>query len=609
MCGICGHTGPKSTILPSMLKYIRRRGPDSEGKFSKNNIHLAATRLSIRDIKNGNQPFIHNDIKFVTIFNGEIYNYEFLKKKIEEKGYLIKTSCDTELIAPGYKFYGEKFFSLIEGMFAFAICDLSKNKLIISRDRYGTKPLYYSIIDNELYFSSSAKSIYNLSFFKKKINIESLQSVLNKRYVEEAKHIFCDIDQLIPGGILEFKDQKLFKKSFLKDINYSQQNFNQNHFIELTENFFDKNIENFKLSDVPIGIMLSSGMDSNLINQKLGRSINDIFTLDFGNTSYNESSSINSSNIYQNQKLNICKFDTDAFNNIYDETIEAFDNPILDSVIFPTNFLMREVAKKVKVVFSGEGADEIFGGYYHFSLLRYVELLKKFSMNSLTGRIISVLPNNFVNLFFQYQGRLGQEGKKRLETVLKSNFKTNNDFNDLISVFSNNDLKKLFKPQFQKNLINDKKKFSKKDIILENFNKWLPNYTLYKTDQLSMHNSLEVRVPYMNNDFYSLFTQLVNFKNSYFYNNKKILVKYLKKNSKIKINKKIALQNYLDDKNKNLFLKMISEKIKKESIIFNFIEYKRFEIIKEKYQLKPELILEKQLSSLLILNSWLEKNE
>ena len=133
--------------------------------------------------------------------------FHFLEKK---KGYLIKTSCDTELIAPGYKFYGEKFFSLIEGMFAFAICDLSKNKLIISRDRYGTKPLYYSIIDNELYFSSSAKSIYNLSFFKKKINIESLQSVLNKRYVEEAKHIFCDIDQLIPGGILEFKDQKLF---------------------------------------------------------------------------------------------------------------------------------------------------------------------------------------------------------------------------------------------------------------------------------------------------------------------------------------------------------------------------------------------------------------
>ena len=102
MCGICGFTGQDNTFLPSMVKYIRRRGPDSEGNFSKNNIHLAATRLSIRDLKNGNQPFIHEDINFVTVFNGEIYNYNYLKKKIQEKGYSIKTNCDTELLAPGF---------------------------------------------------------------------------------------------------------------------------------------------------------------------------------------------------------------------------------------------------------------------------------------------------------------------------------------------------------------------------------------------------------------------------------------------------------------------------------------------------------------------------
>ena len=157
------------------------------------------------------------------------------------------------------------------------------------------------------------------------------------------------------------------------------------------------------------------------------------------------------------------------FNKIFDETIEAFDNPITDSVIFPTNFLMKETAKKVKVAFSGEGADEIFGGYYHFSLLRYVELLKKFSMTGLIGNIISMLPNNFINLFFQYQGKLGQEGKIRLETSLKSNFNTNTDFSDLISVFSNYDLNRLLRPEFKENLNYEKNEFSKKDIIFRKF--------------------------------------------------------------------------------------------------------------------------------------------
>ena len=168
MCGICGYTGSESAVLPAMLKYIRRRGPDSEGKFSKKNIHLAATRLSIRDIKNGNQPFLHEDLNYVTVFNGEIYNYSFIKKKIQEKGYFVKTNCDTELLAPGLKFYGTKFFSLIEGMFSLAIYNITNDQLTIARDRYGIKPLYYSMHNNEVYFSSSAKSIYNINFFKKK---------------------------------------------------------------------------------------------------------------------------------------------------------------------------------------------------------------------------------------------------------------------------------------------------------------------------------------------------------------------------------------------------------------------------------------------------------
>jgi len=608
MCGICGHTGSESTILPTMLKYIRRRGPDSEGKFSKNNIHLAAARLSIRDIKNGKQPFFHEDIKYVTVFNGEIYNYNFLKKIIQEKGYSIKTNCDTELLAPGLKFYGTNFFSLIEGMFSFAIYDITNDQLTISRDRYGIKPLYYHTYNNQLYFSSSAKSIYNLNFFKKKINNKSLKSVLSKRYVEDAEHFFSDINQLKPGEILKFKRKKIFRESFLKNLNLNKEINNKNQFIELTDSFFNNNINNFKLSDVPLGIMLSSGVDSNLINNKLGKSINDIFTLDFGNTKFDESISVINNNANKNQKINVCKFNSNVFENIYDESIDAFDNPITDSVIFPTNYLMKEVSKKVKVAFSGEGADEIFGGYYHFSVMSYIEHIKKFSISKSLGNFLSLIPHNLINLFFQYQGKLGPVGKKRFINCLKSNFETNSDFNDLISVFSRSEINNLLNPDYKNTIENDCSEFSKNNLVLDNFNKWLPNYTLYKTDQLSMHNGLEVRVPYLNNDFYNIFFQIINFKKAKFYKDKKILIDYVKTKSKIKINKKIALQNYLDSENRIFFLKIIDDKIKKNSVIFNIIDQQKFETLKNQYKIGPELILEKQLSTLLILNSWLEKN-
>ena len=608
MCGICGHTGSESTILPTMLKYIRRRGPDSEGKFSKNDIHLAATRLSIRDIKNGSQPFLHEDLNYVTVFNGEIYNYSFLKKKIQEKGYFVKTNCDTELLAPGLKFYGTKFFSLIEGMFSLAIYDIANNQLTIARDRYGIKPLYYLIYNNELYFSSSAKSIYNLNFFKKKINIKNLHSILSKRYVENAEHIFNDISQLKPGEILRFKRKKIYKDNFLKYINLNKEINNENQLMELTNSFFEKKIEDFKLSDVPLGIMLSSGVDSNLINDKLGKSINDIFTLDFGDTKFDESISVINNSDNKNQNINVCKFNSNIFESIYEDTIDAFDNPIADSVIFPTNYLMKEVSKKVKVAFSGEGADEIFGGYYHFSVMNHIKYIKKFSISKSLGNFLSLIPHNLINLFFQYQGKLGLVGKERFTNCLKSNFETNYDFEDLISVFSRSEIKNLLNSDYKNEIDANHSKFSKHNLVLDNFNKWLPNYTLYKTDQLSMHNGLEVRVPYLNNDFYNIFFQILNFKKAKLYNNKKILIDYIKAKSKVKINKKIALQNYLDDKNRNSFLKIIDDKMKRNSIIFNLVEYKKFEFIKNQYKTSPELILEKQLSSLLVLNSWLEKN-
>ena len=158
-------------------------------------------------------------------------------------------------------------------MFAFAIYDLSTSDLILSRDRFGVKPLYYSILNNNLYFSSSAKSIYTLDFFKRKINLKNLQSVLSKRYVKDSEHIFENIYQVNPGQIIKYKNNIIFKETFIKENNFEGISGRNEELNKILGNFFDNDIESFNLSDVDIGIMLSSGVDSNLLNEKLDSSI------------------------------------------------------------------------------------------------------------------------------------------------------------------------------------------------------------------------------------------------------------------------------------------------------------------------------------------------
>lgn len=606
MCGICGFVGEnEASVLNDMIKYIRPRGPDSEGKYSNKNINLAATRLAIRDIENGTQPFIHKDLRLITVFNGEIYNYKELKKIIEEKGYNFKTFCDTELLAPGYHYFGKKFFSLIDGMFAFAIFDEKNNETILCRDRFGIKPLYYSKIKNNFYFSSSAKSIFNLKFFNKKINLQNFCSILSKRYVSKNEHIFEGILQVAPGEILFIQNNIIRKSNFLDYV--TQKNYSKKDEINFEiENFFSNKINSFCLSDVPIGIMLSSGLDSSLIYNSLKNKNLDAFTLDFGNTAFNESLEVKK-NLRNESNLEICKFNSKSFNEIFEDTIKCFDNPITDSVIFPTNFLMKKIAQKKKVAFSGEGADEIFGGYYYFTLINKINAIEKLKLSTPLSILLKLMPPGIMNLFFSYQGTLGSFGKERLISSLKNGFNTQNDFENFISVFSTDDQNKIFLNQMKISNCNSDDKLSKKHTIQKNFSEWLPNYNLYKTDQMSMNNGLEIRVPYLNNAFYDIYKFISKNLEKNFYEDKILLKNYATK-IRLKQKKKIALQNYLDTENMNVFINLIRDKLNKNNSLFDLINYDDIKILISSYQKTPELLLEKKLSSILILSEWFNQN-
>lgn len=608
MCGIFGYHSSKNIKSSDLFKYLNKRGPDEKKVFKNKNFTFGATRLSIRDLKNGSQPFYFKKGDIYAALNGEIYNYLELKKLILSKGYKFKTECDTELIAPGYYFFGDKFFTKINGMFAISIFDNKKKQFIIARDKFGIKPLYYYHNDSDFFYSSSAKSIYNLHFFEKKINIESLVSILKNRYIKGKSHIFHGINNLAPGSILKFNQQK---KVCSKKFSIETSKINKNNYRYSVEKFFDKKILNYKIADVDMCLLLSSGIDSNIILNSLHNKKLKLYNIAFSENKYDESKKIKKLlNSQQIKNLKIIQFNNRLIEQQILKTIYSFDSPICDSVIFPMYKLFQNISKKYKVTISGEGADEIFGGYYYLNFLYFYNFIKKYKLLNLSKYLLKFTNVSLLNYLVRYQGKFDKTFKSRLLKVLEKKNFTLYDFNNFISVFDDDEIKRLLLTKYafsSKNEIREKKtKFNLKNIINDLTKNWLPNYNCYKLDQLSMDNSLEARVPFLDNVFYSV----LNFmkKNLNFYNSKKILRDIFYSKTSKKISKKTAFQNYLSKRTKEGIVLFANKKIKKNLKIFNFLNFKEFLIIKQKFIKSEELVIEKQFYSLIILAIWFEKN-
>ena len=591
MCGICGFklidNIQEKNVLANLIKEIKNRGPDSTNTYQEQKIGLGMTRLAIRDIDNGNQPFENRELNLICVFNGEIYNYEILKKKIEKKGYKFKTKCDTELINPGFYFFGYNFFQMLNGMFAIAIYDIKEKKLILVRDRFGIKPLYIAKLKDNYYFSSSAKSIFNLSFFKKVINYNSLHSVLKNRYSKN-NHIFNNIDEVKPGNILVIDKFNNVEEKYFIDGNEEDDDSEKKLNIEnKLVNFFDNKLKDYEQADVPISIMLSSGIDSRILLEKLNKNISP-YTIRFKNSKYDESKKVERICKNKNIKLNICDFNFEAMEENYNETINSFDKPICDSVIFPTFFLTKQISLKYKVTFSGEGADEIFGGYYYFNIAKKINLANKFRSNFVIRNIVKNTNYKILNYLFGYQGSIGKFGKERFLNFFNKDTKDINNFYNLISVFDDYEISKML----GKNIIENNlfKNLNIKNLMEDNIDNWLVKYNLSKIDQMSMYNGLEVRVPYMDNTFYNILNDIKKNSLFYLYNNKRVLKNYFNKYIQNIPTKKTAFQNYYTDSQIKNYTNLIENKINKNSYIFQFIEYQKYYEILNDFKKRPELL-------------------
>lgn len=492
MCGIVGFSDKsknKEKIIKDMADRIIHRGPDSDGYYVDSTVALGFRRLSIIDLNTGSQPIYNETKDKVIIFNGEIYNYQEIKKDLIKKGYKFKTKTDTEVILHGYEEYKEDILMKLRGMFAFAIYDIKTGELFGARDFYGIKPMYYYFDNDNFMFGSEIKSFLAHPGFKKELNIDMLDYYLTFQYSVYPETFFKNVYKLLPGHYFKYKDGKLdiskyyeleFAPDDSKDLKYYEKEINK---------LLDDSIKAHKISDVEVGSFLSSGVDSSYIVAKAN--VDKTFTVGWDNTKYSEIDY--AKDLSNNLKIdNISKkISKEEYFCNFPKIQYFMDEPLADPAAVALYFVANEASKYVKVALSGEGADEIFGGYniYHepYSVSSY------YKIPYVIRRFLGVL----VYPFRKYRG---------FNFIYRRSHKLEDRYVGNAFIFDESEKKKILK--------NKKKDLCFKDVTKSyyekckeyddvtkmqyiDFNTWLIGDILLKADKMSMANSLEVRVPYL----------------------------------------------------------------------------------------------------------------
>ncbi len=491
MCGIVGfldNTEKKEDIIKKMTDKILHRGPDGVGYYIDENVALGHRRLAVIDIKAGKQPMISEDENYVIVYNGEIYNFKLLKNELKKLGYNFFTNSDTEVILNGYIEWKENLPSKLRGMFAFSIYNKKEKELFCARDNFGIKPFYYYFDNDVFMFSSEIKAFLLHPKFKKILNEELLPLYFLFGYTPSEKTLFKNVFKLNPGCILKYKDGKIEISKYYEVSFKSNKETSYEESVEKLSNVVKDAVKCNLISDVEVGAFLSSGVDSSYI-----------VSLAKPKKTYTAYSKVEGYDEYKDTKelANILNFENIGVNIDKDEYIENIDKimyfadePIADPAALALYFLSKEASKNLKVVLSGDGADEFFAGYKEYKN-RYYKKTKKYD----------TLPYKFRNnmaclfnhkIFGKYQKYFVKHGN-----LTDINFLRNQRFYE----FEINRLLKENKKLDVTSVIDTKNLNKTKSVIskmqINDINIWLANDILQKTDKMSMANSLEVRVPFI----------------------------------------------------------------------------------------------------------------
>jgi len=530
MCGIVGIIQRDSFSrgnLENMVDSIAYRGPDDRGIYldvDKNNdffIGLGQRRLSIIDLSSaGHQPMGSKDKSVWISFNGEIYNFLELKKDLIDKGYSFNSNTDTEVIIYGYTHYGVDFFNKLNGMFAFGIYDYKKSKLILGRDRFGQKPLYYWQYEKGITFASELKPIMLHPDFQKKIDFKGLNHYLTYEYLPSPYTILKDVKKLKAGYYLEVSFEKngkmISKTKKYWDIDFFKYDFSkagENEIIEQLSDLYQKSIKRRLMSDVPLGVFLSGGVDSSsilaMLNNFTDMSKINTFAIGFKEKSFNESNYARQVADYFGTNHQELILDQKKMLEIIPEVLGNLSEPLADASLIPTYLLSKFTSKHVSVALGGDGGDELFAGYDPFlahQFADYYQKIPKFLHTNIIKPLTDRLPVSTKNMSFDF----------KVKHFLKGVYNTSAVRNQIwLSSFS--DENDLFMKKNQRNyslyqdIIDAEKKHKFRDDIdklvfmYQKF--YMGEDILTKVDRASMFNSLEVRAPFLD-------VELVEFVNS-----------------------------------------------------------------------------------------------
>lgn len=500
MCGFCGFTGKvenREQVIEKMMEKIIYRGPDSKGTHIDDDICLGFRRLSIIDLADGTQPIYNEDGTKVIVFNGEIYNYQGIREDLISKGHKFKTKTDTEVILHGYEEYGPEVLNKFRGMFGIAIWDLVSKELFIARDFFGIKPMYYTQVGNDLIFGSEIKCILTHPNVKKELNESALQNYLSFQYGVPNETFFKNIYCLQPGHYLKFKDGKLEITRYWTPEFKVNDSWEEDGLVEEIDKVFKESVEAHKISDVEVGCFLSSGVDSSYVaTQFKGQKS---FTVGFNYNKYNEIDYAKELAEEIGQDHYFKRIEDDEFWEIVPQVQYYMDQPHADPSCVALYYVCKIASEHVKVVLSGEGADELFGGYriYHepFSL-RYSKFLPRFVWKGIAG-VLNAIPVEFP----------GKSYANRASKTLEQRFIGN------ANLFSDKEKRKILrntegmkKPEeITKPFYDDTKGMD--DVTRMQYidiNLWMIGDILLKADRMSMANSLELRVPFLDKEVWNL---------------------------------------------------------------------------------------------------------
>lgn len=528
MCGIVGiisNKGVNKSIIYSMTDLLMHRGPDQKNHWNNidDTVYFGHTRLSILDLTmNGLQPMISSTGRFVITYNGEIYNHLILRKTIKYNQW--KSTTDTETILQLVEEFGiKKTLDSLEGMFSFAIWDNLNEELTLARDRIGEKPLYYGFINDSFVFSSELNPIKKNFKDSLYLDDEAIHYFLKKGYIPQPLSIFKNIKKLESGNylklnknkILDFYTKKYYDLNNLTNhVDESDKNFN--YFKKTTFNLLDSSVKKQMLSDAPLGAFLSSGIDSSIITALMQKnSIDKIntFTIGFENKTYNESLISKKISNYLGTNHEELIFSNKDLLNIVPKITQVYDEPFADSSQIPSILLSSLASRSVKVCLTGDGADELFGGYQRYkvvsnfikmSLIVKIPILIIFKILKKKS-LFQIL--NFINKLNPYFFSFPIQKQKIDKLYALFSNKNNNPYESLMSNFI--DHKNLSLPPENETLKNlyvnasDPKQFMLIDLL-----DYLPNDILCKVDRASMHYSLETRAPFLDHHVVN-FSQII----------------------------------------------------------------------------------------------------